>query len=152
MQAHWRTAAKRDDHFLELFRTIEFAERAHAHFSLVILQTPGRQLDAIVVENFDQVARGDFVGGHFHRIQPHPNGLALFAAKVDSAHPCDGLQPVFELALGDLGKFECGALVAEQTNPHDFLRIDVLLGNDRLVNVFRHEPAGAGNAVAHVLG
>ena len=141
-----------DHEVLELLRTVQLAQGAHADLAVEVLEPARGQFDAVFAEGPDQVAGGDLVRRHERGVEADADGLALFAAEVDAAHARDGLEAVLELAFGDLGQFERRVAVAVERDPHHLLGVGVLLGDDAVPRCLSgQELARAGDAVAHVL-
>ena len=62
------------------------------------------------------------------------------------------MQSVFDLSLGEVGKFEGRSGRAGESHPHDLLGVGILFGDDRLLDIVGKFIADAADAVAHILG
>ena len=91
-------------------------------------------------------------GSHFFRIQPDAHRSSFFSAKINSPYTRQNLQAVFDLTFRKVREFESGAGGAGEGDPHDFLGICILLGDDGFLDVIWEFVSDAADTVTDVLG
>ena len=98
------------------------------------------------------VGRRHLSGSHFFRIEPDAHRGSFFAAEINSPHAGQNLQAVFDLPFRKVREFEGRAGGTGEGDPHDFLGVRVLLGDDGFLDVVRKFVPDAADAVADILG
>jgi hypothetical protein len=141
-----------DDDGRELLGLVEVAARPHGELAAVPLDAARRDLGVARPQRTLDVADGEAVGGETLRVDPHAHGVAARGADEHRAHALDALQALGQDVLGGVGQLEQVVALAVQRQPDDRLRVDVDLGDDRILGGERELAADAGDAVAHVVG
>jgi hypothetical protein len=136
----------------ELLRSLELPQRPDGELAPLRLDAARRHLDVAAPDGLLDVLDGEPPGRELGGVEPHPHREAALAEDAGLAYPGQRLQPALHQSVADIGELEQVVVRARERQPEERLRVGVLFGDDRLLDIFRQALAHPGHLVTGVLG